>query len=106
MENLIMEKNNSNLLKILGLIKYPLLTEKTFNLFNKNEYTFIVNKSLRKDEIKSSLEKIFNVKILRINSLILAPKFRRVGRFLGKKSTYKKIIIKLKKDDFIPDIFN
>jgi len=106
MENLIMEKNNSNLLKILGLIKYPLLTEKTFNLFNKNEYTFIVNKSLRKDEMKSSLEKIFNVKILRINSLILAPKFRRVGRFLGKKSTYKKIIIKLKKDDFIPDIFN
>jgi large subunit ribosomal protein L23 len=106
MEKHIMEKTYENLAEILGLIKYPLLTPKSFEVFKKNEYTFLVDRRLTKRELKLAFEKIFEVKILRINTLILAPKWRRVGKFLGKKSTYKKVIIKLRKEDFIPDIFN
>jgi large subunit ribosomal protein L23 len=101
-----MEKNKYNLGKILGFIKYPLLTEKSFKLFEKEQYTFLVDKNLKKDEMKYAFEKIFNVKIIAINTLILPPKYQRVGKYLGKKSLYKKVMIKLKKGDIIPDIFD
>lgn len=101
-----MEKNKYNLGNILNLIKYPLLTEKSFKLFEKEQYSFLVDKNLKKEEIKFALEKIFNVKIIQINTLILPPKYQRVGKFLGKKPLYKKVMIKLKKGDLIPDIFD
>lgn len=101
-----MEKPLENLADILELIKYPFLTPKSFEAFKKNEYTFLVDRRLTKKDLKLAFEKIFEVKILRINTLILAPKWRRVGKFVGKKTTYKKVIITLRKEDLIPDIFD
>ena len=58
-----MENSTRKLSDLLALIKYPLLTEKSINLYNDRQYTFIVDRSLTKDEIKFVIEKIFNVKI-------------------------------------------
>lgn len=101
-----MENNTFNLGNLLNLIKYPSLTEKSINLYNQQQYTFIVDRSLRKDQIKAILEKIFNVTIIRVNTAIIPSKTRRVGRFIGNRSQYKKAYVKLKQGDTIADLVN
>ena len=95
-----------NLQELISLIKYPLLTEKATNLYEDRKYTFIVDRSLTKTQIKYLLENIFQVTILTINTLRLPPKTRRIGKFIGKRTNYKKVIIKLKEGDTIAELFN
>jgi large subunit ribosomal protein L23 len=101
-----MEKLTHNLGDLLSLVKYPLLTEKAINLYGERQYTFIVDRSLTKTEIKYIIEKIFNVGILEVNTCLLPIKTRRVGKSKGVKSRYKKTYIKLQKGDAINDLFN
>jgi large subunit ribosomal protein L23 len=101
-----MENRIRNLGDLLNLIKYPSLTEKSINLYSDRQYTFIVDKSLTKVEIKYIIEKIFNVNIISVNTCNLPSKKRRLGRFIGKRSQYKKTYIKLKEGDSITDLFN
>jgi large subunit ribosomal protein L23 len=91
---------------LLSLIKYPSLTEKAINLYGDRQYTFIVDKSLTKTQIKYVLENIFNVTITQVNTCVLPTKKRKVGRFIGKRPNYKKAYIKLKEGDTISDLFN
>lgn len=101
-----MENHTRNLGNLLNLIKYPSLTEKAINLYGDRQYTFIVDRSLRKTEIKYIIEKIFNVTIVEVNTCVLPTKTKRVGRFSGKKPRYKKTYVKLKEGDSITDLFN
>ena len=101
-----MENRIRNLGDLLNLIKYPSLTEKSINLYSDRQYTFIVDKSLTKVEIKYIIEKIFNVNIISVNTCNLPSKKRRLGKFIGKRSQYKKTYIKLKEGDTITDLFN
>jgi len=96
----------TNLGDLLKLIKYPSLTEKSINLYGDRQYTFIVDRSLTKIQIKYIIENIFKVNIIQVNTCILPTKTRRVGRSIGKRSTYKKAYIKLKEGDTINDLFN
>jgi len=53
------------------IIKKPLITEKTFDLIEReNKLVLIVDKKANKSEIKRAIEKIYNVKTLKINTLI------------------------------------
>jgi large subunit ribosomal protein L23 len=101
-----MERIMNNLGDLLKLIKYPSLTEKSINLYGERQYTFIVDRSLTKTQIKFILENIFNVKIINVNTAILPTKKRRVGKSIGNRSTYKKAYVKLKEGDTINDLFN
>jgi len=101
-----MEKITNNLGDLLKLIKYPSLTEKSINLYGDRQYTFIVDRSLTKTQIKFIIENIFNVKIIRVNTAILPSKKRRVGKSIGDRSVYKKAYVKLKEGDTINDLFN
>jgi large subunit ribosomal protein L23 len=94
----------NNFGNLLNLIKYPLSTEKAINLYSNRQYTFIVARELTKDQIKFILEKIFEVKILQINTCLLPIKKRRVGRFIGKKAAYKKAYVTLKEGNTISDL--
>ena len=78
-------------------IKYPLITDKTTRLLKNNQYTFIVDPKISKPDIKKTIEFLFNVKIIKINTLNLPVKKRRIGRFNGTKSHFKKAIVKLDK---------
>lgn len=95
-----------NLENLLPLIKYPLLTEKSINLYNDRQYTFIVDRCLTKLQVKYVLEKIFNVNIISVNTSMLPKKKKRVGKFIGQKSRYKKVYIKLKVGQVISDLLN
>lgn len=101
-----MEKITNNLGDLLKLIKYPSLTEKSINLYGDRQYTFIVDRSLTKTQIKFIIENIFNVKIIKVNTAILPTKKRRVGKSIGNRPTYKKAYVKLKEGDTINDLFN
>jgi large subunit ribosomal protein L23 len=89
--------SKSNISLNIDLIKYPLVTDKTTRLLNNSQYTFIVDPKISKTEIKKTIEFIFDVKIIKINTSHLPIKKRRVGQFIGTKSHYKKAIIKLSK---------
>lgn len=92
---------------LLPLVKYPLVTEKAFDLFKKsNQYSFIVEKSLKKPELKYLFQKLFNITILGISTLQLPPKYRQIRRFVGKRASYKKVIIRLPKTEKIKNIFD
>ena len=101
-----METSKTNLSELLQLIKYPSLTEKSINLYGDRQYTFIVDRSLTKTQIKYVIENIFNVTIINISTLMLPPKTRRVGKFVGKRTNYKKAFVKLKEGDTITELFN
>ena len=84
-----------NILSNIDLIKYPLVTDKTTTLLSNNQYTFIVDPKISKDEIKKTIEFLFDVKVSKVNTCQLAKKKRRVGQFIGTKPHYKKAIVKL-----------
>jgi len=53
------------------IIKYPVSTEKNIRIMEaENKLIFVVNKKANKLEIKRSLEKMFNIKVLKVNTLI------------------------------------
>lgn len=89
----------------LDLIKQPLTTLKTSQLFETNQYTFLVDPKLTKTDIKKAIEFLFNVKTIKINTCNLPKKTRRVGQYRGIRPRYKKVIVKLRKEDTI-DFFS
>lgn len=80
----------------------PLITEKTTNLMAENKYTFIVAPDANKIEIKQAVEKLFNVKVEKVNTLKDRGKLRRMGRFEGRQPDRKKAIVTLKPGYKIP----
>nr|UNJ16381.1 ribosomal protein L23 [Boldiaceae sp.] len=74
---------------------YPLITSKTTKLIDGNCYCFAVDKKLSKIDIKLSIEYLFNVKVIAVNTSNPPIKYRKVGKFLGHRSYYKKAYVKL-----------
>lgn len=80
-----------------NLIKFPLVTEKSTDLKEKNWYVFAVDRKANKSEIKNSVEKIFNVKVESVRTLVTPGKVvRRYGRDVGRRTAMKKAYVKLK----------
>ena len=61
----------------------------------------LIDKKANKKIIKTAIEYLFNVKVEKVNTLILPSKKRKVGRFIGKKPSYKKAIVSLADDNRI-----
>jgi large subunit ribosomal protein L23 len=88
------------------IIKGPIITEKSNDLLeNENKYTFKVALEANKVEIKQAIEAIYNVKVVDIATIRVLPKRRRVGKYEGYRSAYKKAIVKLAENNKI-DAFN
>lgn len=83
-------------------VKYPILTEKTIRLLEKNQYSFNVSPKSTKTQIKKWIESFFNVKVKAINSHIPPKKKKRIGPIIGHSVHYKRIIIKLQPGYSIP----
>ena len=74
----------------------PIVTEKTMKLLQEeNKITLKVKKDANKIEIKNAFEAIFNVHVEKISVINVRPQAKRVGRYTGKVSGYKKAIVKL-----------
>ena len=85
----------------IDLIKYPLLTEKTIKLIEQNQYSFAVDAKATKPSVKAAVEKLFDVKVVSVNTSLQATKKRRVGKYIGRKSQYKRAIVTLAPENSI-----
>ena len=96
-----MSSIQSKQIDLLGIVKYPILTEKTIRLFEQNQYSFAVDSKANKNVIKLAIEQLFDVKVISVNTLHLPLKKRRVGKFIGHKSLYKRAIVTLEEGNTI-----
>ena len=75
------------------IIIEPIITEKSNDGLQEGKYTFKVNKKATKPEIANAVEKLFEVKVLKVNTISVKGKEKRVGRSVGKTSNWKKAIV-------------
>ncbi|MFA5474546.1 MAG: 50S ribosomal protein L23 [Acholeplasmataceae bacterium] len=82
--------------KYYEMIIAPIITEQSTKLIeSQNRYTFKVNKKANKVEIKKAIEAIFKVNVLSVNTITVLPKFKRMGKYEGYTSGYKKAVVKI-----------
>ena len=75
------------------IIIAPVVTEKSNDQLQEGKYTFKVNKKATKVEIAKAVEKLFEVKVLKVNTMNVNGKKKRVGYHVGKTSDWKKAIV-------------
>jgi large subunit ribosomal protein L23 len=78
------------------IIIKPIVTEKSNLELGKNRYTFLVAKTATKIDIRNAVQKLYDVKVAKVNTVIVKGKERRVGRFIGQMSDWKKAVVYLK----------
>ena len=75
------------------IILAPVVTEQSNDGMQLGKYTFKVNKKATKVDVKRAVEKLFDVKVLKVNTMTVQGKEKRVGRSVGKTSDWKKAIV-------------
>ncbi len=83
----------------------PVITEHSYDMMEKNTYTFEVAKDSNKVEIRQAVEAIFNVKVVRVNTINVKSKPKRMRYQLGRTRTWKKAMVTLQQGDTI-ELFN
>ncbi len=78
------------------VLKKPHISEKSTDLSGEGFYTFQVDKSAGKREVKEEVERRYKVTVVSVKTVNIPPKKRRVGRTEGVKKGYKKAVVKLK----------
>ncbi|MFL7813268.1 MAG: 50S ribosomal protein L23 [Anaerolineales bacterium] len=90
---------------IYDILRRPILTEKSSHQYAKlNQYVFEVANNATKSMVKDAVETIFNVQVLRVNTMIMPAKRSRRAlsrRVLVRKSAYKKAVVTLAPGDTI-----
>ena len=91
-----------DLLRARKIIQSPLTTEKNVaRQDTQHQYTFRVDRSANKVEIKEAVENIFKVKVLRVNTAHAGGKNKRVRLHMGKTASWKKAVVTLRPEDKI-----
>ena len=75
------------------IILAPVVTEKSNMDMQEGKYTFRVAKKATKVEIRNAVEKLFEVKVLKVNTITVRGKAKRVGVHQGRTSDWKKAIV-------------
>lgn len=88
------------------LIKRPIITERSTALMEEGKYVFEVDRRANKTEIRQAVEKLFGVKVEKVNTLRTPGKKKRVGKYVGFTNERKKAIVKLTTDSKPIEIFN
>ena len=84
----------------MDIIKKPIITEKMTEQSEKyNRFAFVVDRNSNKIEIKKSVEKMYDVNVISVKTMICIGKKRsrgtKSGVIIGKTSTYKKAVVTL-----------
>nr|YP_009256662.1 ribosomal protein L23 [Entransia fimbriata]ANI25401.1 ribosomal protein L23 [Entransia fimbriata]WKT05795.1 ribosomal protein L23 [Entransia fimbriata]WKT05914.1 ribosomal protein L23 [Entransia fimbriata] len=84
-----------------NILRRVIVTEKTVKIFKHRQFIFEVDLNATKQEIKSLLEHVFQIKILAINTYRLPSKNLRITNSQGQKTRYKRAIIKIPRNQEI-----
>jgi large subunit ribosomal protein L23 len=89
-------------MNLYDVIKLPKLTEKSMDLKEQlNQFVFEVNLNANKIQIKESIEKSFKVNVIKVRTMNVSGKKKRLGKYQGRKSNRKKALVTLKKGQTI-----
>lgn len=92
------------------IIRRPIISERSMTpVFDREgneikKYTFEVAMSANKIEIKKAVEEVFGVKVAKVNTMHVLGKMKRMGKFMGRRPSYKKAIVTLAKDSKIIEL--
>ncbi|MCA3597790.1 MAG: 50S ribosomal protein L23 [Methylobacterium sp.] len=81
--------------KMYDVILSPVITEKATALSEKNKVVFKVARDATKPQIKAAVEKLFDVKVTAVNTLVRKGKEKRFRGIVGRQSDVKKAIVTL-----------
>lgn len=93
------------------ILRKPVISERSMKpCFDKegnqiNKYTFEVPVSAGKVEIKKAVEEVFGVKVAKVNTMKVLGKVKRMGRYEGRRASYKKAIVTLTADSKTIEFF-
>ena len=92
--------------KAQDIILAPVITEKSVMALSEKKYTFRVADGSNKIEIAKAVEEIFGVKVAKVNTISMKGKKRRMGRFEGYTSDWKKAVVTLTADSKTIEFFD
>jgi large subunit ribosomal protein L23 len=81
---------------VYDVIRRPIISEKSTALAEvASRYAFEVSVKANKQEIRDAVQRLFNVKVCDVRTMIMHGKVKRVGRFETKRSNWKKALVTL-----------
>ena len=93
--------------RLLSFIRGQVISEKAYRLGeNENQYVFSVPVSTNKQDIKSAIEYLFEVKVSAVNTLTTKKKSKRFKNIPGQRSNFKKAYVSLEKGQKLNISFN
>ncbi len=91
---------------VYDIIKRPVITEQSMESVADKKYVFMVDVDANKTEIKEAVEKIFSVKVKKINTVRMQGKMKRTGAYpQGRRAAYKKAVVTLTPDSKTIEFF-
>ena len=88
------------------IIRRPVITEQSMEAVADKKYVFMVDVNANKTQIKEAIEKIFDVKVEKVNTIRMEGKEKRQGAApAGRRASYKKAMVKLTADSKTIEFF-
>lgn len=87
------------------IIIKPLITERSMDGMEQKKYSFKVAKKATKSEVKKAIEKLFDVQVKKVNTMIMPGKSKRVGMHTGRTSDWKKAVVTLTEESKTIEFF-
>jgi large subunit ribosomal protein L23 len=93
-------------MNVYQVLKRPILTEKTDYQRDDNQYVFEVDRRANKHQIKEAIEVLFDVQVTAVNTMIMKPKRRRLGRrMITTRPAWKRAVVTLAPGERIQEFF-
>ncbi len=89
-----------------SILIHPIISEKSVRDKEQNKYIFKVYLDSNKSEIKKAIEEKFKIKVEKVNTIKVPGKTRKMGKYTGKTSQWKKAIITVKDGQSIKELDN
>ncbi len=88
------------------IIIAPVVTEQSMGLMAEKKYTFKVAKNANKIQIAKAVEEIFGVKVMKVTTINMEGKMKRMGANMGRRASFKKAVVKLTEDSKTIEFFD
>jgi large subunit ribosomal protein L23 len=90
---------------VYDILLGPVITERSMEAVQDKKYVFRVARDANKIEIRRAVEKIFDVKVLSVNTINMMGKEKRQGVHVGRRAAWKKAIVRLRPDSKTIEFF-
>ena len=94
------------------ILRKPVITERSMEQYfdrqgnEIHKYTFKVPVTVNKVEVKKAVEEVFGVKVAKVNTIKMLGKVKRMGRYEGRRASFKKAIVTLAPDSKTIEFFD